>query len=211
MKTLILGTRTLALEIADIASDIAGTEVAGFVENLDRSKCDQLLQGLPVYWIDDVVTLVETHWAVCALGTTQRSKFTQQAEALGLRFTTLVHPSAHVSKRSSLGVGSVVSAGSIIATDTIIGRHVIANRGALIGHHTTIGDHVSVMPGANIAGCCRVGQAAYIGMGAVVLDHISVGEYAVIAAGSVVTRDVPPRVQVMGVPARIVKEGMEGR
>jgi acetyltransferase-like isoleucine patch superfamily enzyme len=33
----------------------------------------------------------------------------------------------------------------------------------------------------------------------------------VIAAGSVVTRDVPDHVQVMGAPARVTRERVEGR
>ena len=35
---------------------------------------------------------------------------------------------------------------------------------------------------------------------------VEIGEEAFVAAGAVVTRDVPPRAVVMGVPARIVSE-----
>jgi maltose O-acetyltransferase len=48
-------------------------------------------------------------------------------------------------------------------------------------------------------------------MGATLLDRISIGSHSVVAAGAVVTRDVPEKVQVQGVPARVVKEGVEGR
>jgi acetyltransferase-like isoleucine patch superfamily enzyme len=47
---------------------------------------------------------------------------------------------------------------------------------------------------------------AYIGMGAIVIDRIRVGAGSVVAAGAVVTKDVPAGTQVMGVPARVVKE-----
>ena len=211
MKLLILGTRTFAPEIADVASDVPGVEIAGFVENIDRARCSETLEGLPVLWVDDVAALARNHLAVCALGTTQRSRFIEQVSALGMRFATIVHPTARVSRNSKVGEGSIVCPGVVVATRTTIGRHVILNRGALIGHHTTVGDYCSIMPGANIAGACAIGEATYVGMGALVLDHHTVGSRSVVAAGSVVTRDVPDNVQVMGMPAKIVREQIEGR
>ena len=48
-------------------------------------------------------------------------------------------------------------------------------------------------------------------MSAVVLDHLTVGASSVVAAGAVVVRDVPDHVQVVGVPARVVKTDIESR
>jgi acetyltransferase EpsM len=207
---LILGTRTFAEEVADLAATIPGMQVAGFVENMERQRCHQLLEGLPVYWIDEVGPLADSHRAVCALSTTLRSRFVQQAAQKGLTFATLVHPAATVSKKTDVGEGSILSAGSVVGSHSVLGAHVIVNRGALIGHHTTIGRFCSIQPGANIAGACTIGEATYVGMGAVILDHLTIGAHAVVGAGAVVTRDVPDHVQVMGIPARIVKENIEG-
>lgn len=51
-----------------------------------------------------------------------------------------------------------------------------------------------------------VKKGASIGSGAVILCGVTIGENAIVGAGAVVTKDVPPRVLVMGVPARIVRE-----
>jgi maltose O-acetyltransferase len=51
-----------------------------------------------------------------------------------------------------------------------------------------------------------VGDRVWIGAGSIILQGISIGQDAVVAAGAVVNRDVPPRMLVAGVPARIVKE-----
>jgi sugar O-acyltransferase (sialic acid O-acetyltransferase NeuD family) len=208
---LILGNRTLAVEVLDIVTDTDEFEVAGFVENMDRALCDELLEGLPVHWVDDIGPMARTHIAVCALGTTKRFAYVAQAAALGFRFATVVHPSARISRNSRLGTGTIVNAGVVVATHTNIGEHVILNRGALIGHHTEIGDYCSIMPGSNIAGSCTIGPRCYVGMGAIVIDHTVVGEGSVVAAGAVVTKDLPARVQVVGIPARIVAEGVDPR
>jgi len=208
---LICGTHSFAVEVADLASAVPGLEVAGFVENMDRERCREPILGKPVTWVDDTPPLASSHEFVCALGTTRRSRFTAQMEAMGFSPGAVVHPAAVVSRASTLGPGAIVSAGVVVGAKTTVGRHVILNRGALVGHHTRIGDHVSVLPGANVAGRCDVGEGAYIGMGALVIDHRCVGRESVVGAGAVVTRDVPARVQVVGVPARIVKEDVEGR
>jgi len=208
---LILGTRTFAVEVADLACEIPGFSVAGFVENLDRQRCAQRLEGLPIYWVDELANLAQSHSAVCGLATTFRSRFTEQVAGYGMGFATLVHPSARLSSRSSLGQGSILSVGVIVASHTHLGSHVIVNRGALIGHHTQIGDFVTIHPGANVAGACHIGDATYIGMGAIVIDHIIIGSHSVVGAGAVVTKDVPDNVLVVGVPAKIVKENITGK
>lgn len=207
---LILGTTAFSAEIGDVAA-AAGYEVVGFIENLSPERCRETHAGLPVHWIDDAAELTATHVAVCGIGTTRRSIFVDQAAEMGFTFATVVHPAAYISPTTTLGEGTIVSAGAAVAAYTTIGRHVMLNRGCLVGHHTQIGDYCSLQAGANVAGSCSVGEAAFIAMGAIVVDHLSVGSHSVVGAGAVVVRDVPDNVQVVGIPARVVREGIEGR
>jgi sugar O-acyltransferase (sialic acid O-acetyltransferase NeuD family) len=209
-KLAILGTSLFAPEVADIVEDCGEFEVSVFVENWDRARAGGTLLGRPIVWLEDAAPLAATHLALCSLGTTKRRPFIEAAAAMGFRFATVVHPTARVSRRSVVGPGSFVSAGVFVSAQTRIGSHVVANRGVLVGHDTVIGDYVTLSPGANVAGAVSIGTGTYVGMGATVLDRIRVGEGAVIGAGAVVTKDVPDRVEVMGVPARVVKELPEG-
>jgi sugar O-acyltransferase (sialic acid O-acetyltransferase NeuD family) len=207
----ILGTSLFAPEVLDVVEDAGGFDVTAFIENWDRDKAGGRLLGRPVLWIDDAAPLAGTHVALCALGTTRRRGFIEAIGAMGFGFATVVHPASRISRTAAVGEGSFVNAGVVVAANARIGRHVIVNRGVLIGHDTMIDDYATLSPGANVAGAVTIGEGAYISMGAIVLDRVQIGPGSVVAAGAVVTRNVPAGVQVMGVPARVVKEVEGGR
>ena len=50
-----------------------------------------------------------------------------------------------------------------------------------------------------------IGDDVWLGVGATILPGVTVGDGAVIGAHALVTRDVPPRAIVVGVPARVIK------
>jgi serine O-acetyltransferase len=97
-----------------------------------------------------------------------------------------------------------------------IGRGIMLDHGTgtVIGETATVGDNVSLMQGVTLGGTGKsdqdrhpkIGDGVLIGAGAIVLGNIRVGECARVAAGSVVVKEVPPRVTVAGVPARIIGE-----
>ena len=209
-RLLILGAGTFAMDVADLISDLSGYVVDGFVVSVPPYESGATLLDRPIYWIDDLNRFAETHLAIGAIVSTKRWPFIQRAEELGMRFATIVHPTARVSRMARLGDGTLVSAGVLVTTHSVVGRHVILNRGAIIGHHVQIGDGATISPGANLAGAVTVGQRAWVGLSAVVLEKRTVGAHSVVGAGAVVTQDVPDRVMVVGVPAKIVKENMDG-
>lgn len=122
-----------------------------------------------------------------------------------MKFHTLVHPSAYVSKMATLGEGVFVGANSTIAPGAKLASHVFVNRGVTIGHDTRIGEFSRIQPGANLGGLSLIGRGVTIGIGATVLERLEVGDNAVIAGGAVVLQDVNSLTMVAGVPASIRK------
>jgi acetyltransferase-like isoleucine patch superfamily enzyme len=87
------------------------------------------------------------------------------------------------------------------------GRVVIGAR-CMIGSHVAISslthDHTQPkMFGTMVARPVAIGDDVWIGAHAVILPGVTLGDGCVVGAGAVVTRDVPPRAIVYGVPARI--------
>jgi sugar O-acyltransferase (sialic acid O-acetyltransferase NeuD family) len=200
---LILGAGGFAVSVADLVSEIGGYSVAGFVQSLSPEHRGAQIDGLPVYWIDDIAGLASTHLCVCAIGSPRRKALIERAAACGFRFATIIHPLARVSRRAELGEGTLASDATTIAALARVGRHVIMNRGALIGHHCEIGDYVTIGPGVNLGGRSQVGEEAVIGIGATIVDKVRIGPRALIGAGAVVVKDVPPDVRVLA-PASII-------
>ena len=209
-KLLLLKGGIFADEVADLAADCPGFEVAGFVVNREPYEPGTRHLGLPVYWFEDLPAEVQGYRFLCGIGTTHRWQFTEQMEGMGLRAATLIHPTAHVSSTAVIGEGTIISAGAVIASYTQIGRHVIVNRGALVGHHTRIDDHVTVAPGANIGGAVEIARRTWVGIGATVLEKTRIGESCLVGAGAVVMQDVLARTHVMGNPARVFQREIEG-
>jgi serine O-acetyltransferase len=97
-----------------------------------------------------------------------------------------------------------------------IGKGIMLDHatGFVAGETAVIGDNVSILQGVTLGGTGKadedrhpkIGDGVLIGAHAVILGNIRVGECARVGAGSVVVKDVPPRVTVVGVPARIVGE-----
>ncbi|MBD3636699.1 MAG: acyltransferase [Crocinitomicaceae bacterium] len=83
-----------------------------------------------------------------------------------------------------------------------------------IGHGVVISENLTLRDSDNhrIGGKenepapITIGDHVWIGINATILKGVTVGDGAIIAANSVVTKDVPPKTMVAGVPAKVIKE-----
>jgi len=184
-------------------------EVVGLLDS-DEQKRGREIGGVPVIGDD---TLLETLYnqgirhAFVGLGSvgdsTARRRLFDNAQKIGYSIVAAIHPHAVISESARLGVGPTVMAGCVVNADTQIGDNVILNTGAIVDHDCTIGNHVHIAPRACLSGGVKVGEGAHVGAGAFVRQEISIGADAIIGVGSVVVKDVPDKVTVIGVPARI--------
>lgn len=114
---------------------------------------------------------------------------------------TLIHPDATISRRVTIGAGTVVMAGAVINSDVAIGRSCIINTGASVDHDCKIADYVHVSVGVHVAGTCVIGEKTWIGAGATVSNNVSICCDSMIGAGAVVIKDINEPGTYVGVPA----------
>jgi acetyltransferase-like isoleucine patch superfamily enzyme len=136
-------------------------------------------------------------------------------EALGVRFadrrraTIMLRAEVYSPRRLTLG------------RDSVIGRScfVDARGGITIGELVNVTSFTRFMTAKHLVDepgfpavfePIVVEDRAWIALGATVLGGVTIGEGAIVAAGAVVTRDVPPRAIVAGIPAQVVRRRADG-
>ena len=126
--------------------------------------------------------------------------------------TSFVADNATILGEVSLAEGSSVWYGAVVRGDVeriAIGKYSNIQDGAVLhgdpGKPTIVEDYVTVGHRAVIHSA-YIETGCLIGIGAIILDGVRVGAGSIVGAGSVVTKNVPERSLVIGIPARKVKD-----
>ncbi|MFT3742528.1 MAG: acyltransferase [Gammaproteobacteria bacterium] len=144
---------------------------------------------------------------------------------------SVIYYDVSIGSNTLIGDGVSIREQVEIGNFCVIGRQVTINYNTKIGHHTKImdlthitgnmiiGDNVFISMSVTTANDNAIAYSreytdkqikgphiedgATIGLGATLLPNIVVHKGALVAAGAVVTKDVPERTVVMGIPAVI--------
>jgi acetyltransferase-like isoleucine patch superfamily enzyme len=91
---------------------------------------------------------------------------------------------------------------SMVQSHCYLAQSVNIGKGVFIAPNCVFMDNKRIILGEGLAGI-KVGDYTRVGGGSKILPGVTIGEHVLIGAGSVVTRDVPARAIVYGIPARV--------
>ena len=204
-KLFILGASGLAKEVIDLVEEYKEYDVAGILDDDARSH-GTIFHGHKVLGpIEMTSELTGSLFLICIASiksSVDRSKIAKNHDIPTDRFATIIHPSAMVSKSSTIEPGSIVLANSTITANSRLGGFSIVMPSVVITHDDYVGDSCTFASGATVAGHVKIGNSVYVGTGANILERVEIGTGAIIGAGSLVNRNVPENETWAGVPAR---------
>lgn len=127
------------------------------------------------------------------------------------RFTAFAGSRILVGENAHLKIGS--GAMNHSATIDCFDKITIGN-GVIIGENVKIRDsdgHQISYDGKvkSVSAPIEIGNHVWIGMNSIILKGVTIGDGSVIAAGSIVTKDIPSGCLAAGVPARVIRKGVQ--
>lgn len=205
----ILGVGAITIVYIELAQ-LCGYTVKGLYHYKD-DMTGKNVHGIPVIGCNDELfagNISPDHNYLVSVGNNYiRTELANSILQKGGNLPTLIHPSASVSRYSTLSPGTIVHAGAVVQPDVVIENNCVISFNAGVCHTSIIHENCYITPGSVIGARVEVFPYAFIGINATVISGKvkKIGAHAIVGAGSVVTKDVDDKAIVAGNPARHIR------
>jgi len=206
MKIIVMGASGHGQVVADVLFQMwtkgREMEIVGFLDD-DAALTGTKVLGLNVLGKLADLPAMPHDCVILGIGdNVVRARLYAELKGAGKRFATAIHPTAVLAPDVVISPGAVLCAGTVINTGGRVLENAILNTCASLDHHSVMEAHSHVAPGVHLAGNVRVGEGALVGIGSCAVPGVVIGAWSVVGAGTAVTRNVPERTTVGGVPAK---------
>lgn len=201
-KIIFIGAGGHSKSVAD-AMDRSKYKLCGFIDENKKG----IHIGVPIFGerIEDVPNYKEYSYFVSIGDVCYRKLWFDRLIEKNLKVINIIDPSAIISSSAKIGIGNFVGKMAVINADAEIGNNNVINTKALIEHECKVGSHNHLSTNSVINGNVIVEDGVFIGSSSVCNGQLKIEHDSIIGSGSVVIENVPAKVTVVGVPARVIK------
>ena len=189
--------------VIDVAES-AGYNILGMLD-MPEDVGKQVLDYKVIGTDDDIPLYVDKAEFVITVGFIKnpaiRIKLYNKVKEAGGKLATVIASTAHVSKYSTIGEGTVVMHQAFVNAGAHIGANCIINTFCNIEHDAQIGDQCHISTGTMVNGDCKVGERVFVGSQSVLANGITIGDDIIVGAASFVRKNISDKGIYSGNPA----------
>ena len=205
-KILVIGDSNFTKVVINLIEDEAEFEIFGIIDcfNIGEKYLNYDVVGTK----EDIPRIVEEndiYGGVLAIGNNWMRKEVYDrvhSVCVSFNFITIIHPRAIIGKNVIIGRGSLVMAGVVVNSDSIIGEFCLLKMQCSLGHEGVMEDFSSLSFGVVTGGNLKLGAYSNISFSTSVIENIRIGAHAFIGAGSLVLNNITDFSVTLGVPAK---------
>lgn len=203
---IIIGASGFGKEVAWLAKRL-NINILGFLDDDDALINSQFYGYTVLGKLKDWVNYQNENFILAIAAPRIRKLIVDRMQLVGSpKFKTLVDPCVEIDEQEiSIGIGSIICAGSVCTADVKIGDFSIINKQCSIGHDVTISDFCTVAPQVMLGGHVYLHNGAEVGASSAIRQQLAIGEGANVGMGSIVVKDIEPNFLYLGIPAKKIK------
>lgn len=211
-RFVIFGAGGTACDILEIVS--AMNKAGGNYSCIEILDDNQNLWGCDFYGVKitgpiELASSMDNVSFINALGSTRnigiRKTITDKLQIPKERYATIFHPSAVISKSSTIDYGVILYPNVVVMANACLGDQVIVLANSVINHDVRIESYTTIASGVNLSGRVHIGPTSYIGAGSSIKEDVQVGAGTLVGMGSIVTKEVDDNSVVVGNPAKKIR------
>lgn len=185
-------------------AESCGYNILGILDQ--PSEVGKYISGYKIFGCDDDIKLyVDKAQFIVTVGSIKdpslRKRLHDKIKEAGGKLATIIASTAYVSKRATIGEGSVIMHFAMVNADAHIGTGCIINTHSNIEHDAIIGNYCHISTGTMVNGGCTIGDDVFLGSQSVMANGTSICDGCVVGAGSLVRKSFRVKGIYSGNPA----------
>ncbi len=214
VKDIVLyGAGGMALEVVQLIEDINELEptwnILGYIDDYrgGRGSDNPVVNGYRILGTHKTIGDFDksVRWVIAGSDPKAKRTIHDSLRIYDLKYATLIHPTAKISKNVSIGEGTIVSYGCIVSVNAVLESHIYLNMRTVIGHDTVVKSFSTCLIDCIVAGNVLINEGVLLGSNCVIKEKKTIGKNAKISMGSAVFFDVEDNVAVMNRPPKSMR------